>query len=216
MPTTTQPPSSHVKNSTRAELDWLGVKTLRAVLDVEPYGSSDLGGDPSYDDLPCLLSPSPSENHNPEDPENQMRKKNKKKRKSTCPERRRSKEAEANRVSLIRIFSTAGYGRIRQDTAQYGTIRQDTAGYGRIRQKMAGYGRIRRIRLDTAGYGRIRQIRQDTAVYRMIRQDTAGYGRIRWDAKYLLVSSTKTNILGSFGVRWHLILFLPAYCDVSD
>ena len=90
-------------------------------------------------------------------------------------------------VSLLRVFDTAGYGRIRQDTAGYGRIRQDTAGYGRIRQDTAGYGRIRQIRQDTAGYagyGRIRQDTQDTAGYGRIRQDTAdtaGYGRIRQD-----------------------------------
>ena len=84
-------------------------------------------------------------------------------------------------VSLLRVFDTAGYGRIRQETAGYGRIRQDTAGYGRIRQDTAGYGRIRQ---DTAGYGRIRQDTQDTAGYSRIRQDTAdtaGYGRIRQD-----------------------------------
>ena len=43
---TAQPPYSHVTNSTRAELDRLGLTALRAMVDVEPYGSSDLGGDP--------------------------------------------------------------------------------------------------------------------------------------------------------------------------
>ena len=91
------------------------------------------------------------------------------------------KKCFSNGVSLLRVFDTAGYGRIRQDTAGYGRIRQDTAGYGRIRQDTAGYGRIRQ---DTAGYGRIRQDTQDTAGYGRIRQDTAdtaGYGRIRQD-----------------------------------
>ena len=46
---TTQPPYSHVGNSMRAELDRLGLTALRAMVDVEPYGSSDLGGDPSGD-----------------------------------------------------------------------------------------------------------------------------------------------------------------------
>ena len=90
---------------------------------------------------------------------------------------------QANGVSLLRVFDTAGYGRIRQDTAGYGRIRQDTQ--------------------DTAGYGRIRQIRQDTA----------GYGRIRQGPKYLLVCTTKTTILRSFSVWWYFILFLHAYCD---
>ena len=51
---TAQPPYSHVTNSTRAELDRLGLTALRAMVDVEPYGSSDLGGDPS--DSPPLMS----------------------------------------------------------------------------------------------------------------------------------------------------------------
>ena len=80
----------------------------------------------------------------------------------------------ANGVSLLRVFDTAGYGRIRQDTAGYGRIGQDTAGYGRIRQDTAGYGRIRQDTAGYAGYRRIRQGKQDTA-------DTAGYGRIRQD-----------------------------------
>ena len=37
------------------------------------------------------------------------------------------------RVSLLRVFDTAGYGRIRQDTTGYGRIRQDTAGYAYYR-----------------------------------------------------------------------------------
>ena len=46
---TAQPPYSHVENSTRAELDCLGLRALRAMVDVESYGSSDLGGDLSHD-----------------------------------------------------------------------------------------------------------------------------------------------------------------------
>ena len=40
-------------NSTRAELDQLGLTALRAMVAVEPYGSSDPGGDPS-DDEPLM------------------------------------------------------------------------------------------------------------------------------------------------------------------
>ena len=109
----------------------------------------------------------------------------------------------SNGVSLLRVFDTAGYGRIRQDTAGYGRIRQDTAGYGRIRQDTAGYAGCGRIRQDTPGYGR----------YGRIRQETAGYGRIRQGQKYLLVCTTKTTILRSFSVRWYSILFLHAHCD---
>ena len=80
--------------------------------------------------------------------------------------------SESNGVSLLRVFDTAGYGRIRQDTAGYGRIRQDTAGYGRIRQDTTGYGRIRQ---DTAGYGRIRQDTAGYGRYGRIRQDTTGF-----------------------------------------
>ena len=37
VPRTAQPPYSHVENSTRAELDQLGLTALRAMVDVEPY-----------------------------------------------------------------------------------------------------------------------------------------------------------------------------------
>ena len=40
---TSQPPYSDVENSTRAELDRLGLSALRAMVDVKPYGSNDLG-----------------------------------------------------------------------------------------------------------------------------------------------------------------------------
>ena len=61
VPRTAQPPYSNVGNSTRAELDRLGLTALRAMLDAEPYGSSDLGGDPSDDEPPSMTSASPSE-----------------------------------------------------------------------------------------------------------------------------------------------------------
>ena len=46
IPRTAQPPYSHLENSTRAELDRLGLTAPRAMVDVEPYDSSDVGGDP--------------------------------------------------------------------------------------------------------------------------------------------------------------------------
>ena len=92
-----------MRNSTRAELDRLGLTALRAMVDVEPYGSSDLGGDPSDDEPPSMTSASPSENDNPEDPENQSGKKKKKKKKTRCPERRRSQEAKAIATSKIMV-----------------------------------------------------------------------------------------------------------------
>ena len=73
---------------------------------------------------------------------------------------------------------------------------------------MAGYGRIRQ---DTAGYGRIPQDTANTAGFNSIQHDTAGYDRIWQDQKYLLVFTTKTTILRSFGVRWYSKLFLRAY-----
>ena len=101
VPRTAQPPYSHVGNSTRAELDRLGLIALMAMVDVEPYGSSDLGGDPSDDEPPSMTSASPSEDDHPEDPENPSGQKKKKKRKSKRPEGRRSQEAKAIATSKI-------------------------------------------------------------------------------------------------------------------
>ena len=82
-------------NSTRGELDRLGLTALRAMVDVEPYGSSDLGGDPSDDKPPSTTSALPSEDDDPEDPENPSGKKKKKKKKTRRPGGRRSQEAKA-------------------------------------------------------------------------------------------------------------------------
>ena len=73
---------------------------LRAMVDVEPYGSSDLGGDPSDDEPPSMTSASPSEDDDPEDPENPSGKK-KKKKKTRRPGGRRSQEAKAIATSKI-------------------------------------------------------------------------------------------------------------------
>ena len=59
IPRPAQPPYNHVGNYTRAELDRLGLTALRAMVDVEPYGSSDLGGDPSDDEPPSMTSAFP-------------------------------------------------------------------------------------------------------------------------------------------------------------
>ena len=101
IPRTAQPPYSHVTNSTRAELDRLGLTALRAMVDVEPYGSSDLGGDPSDDEPPSMTSASPSQDDDPEDPEGPRGKKKKKKKKTRRPEGRRSQEAKAIATSKI-------------------------------------------------------------------------------------------------------------------
>ena len=101
VPRTAEPPYSNVGNSTRAELDRLGLTALRAMVDVEPYGSSDLGGDPSDDEPPSMTSASPSEDDDPEDPENPSGKKKKKKKKTRRPGGRRSQEAKAIAISKI-------------------------------------------------------------------------------------------------------------------
>ena len=102
VPRTAQPAYSPVTNSTRAELDRLGLTALGAMVDVEPYGSSDLGRDPSDDEPPSMTSTSPSEDDDPEDPEDRKGKKKKKKKKRTRrPEGRRSQEAKAIATSKI-------------------------------------------------------------------------------------------------------------------
>ena len=101
VPRTAQPPYSHVTNSTRAELDRLELKALRAMVDVEPYSSSDLGRDPSDDEPPSMTSASPSEEDDLEDPENPSGKKKKRRRKTPRPEGRRSQEAKAIATSKI-------------------------------------------------------------------------------------------------------------------
>ena len=103
IPKTAQPPYSHVENSTRAELDQLGLTALRAMADVEPYGSSDLGGDPSDDEPPSMTYASPSEDDDPEDPENPSGRKKKKKMKTKRPEGRRSQEAKAIATAKIMV-----------------------------------------------------------------------------------------------------------------
>ena len=98
---TAQPPYSNVRNPKRAELDRVGLTALRAMVDVEPYSSSDLGGDPCDDEPPSMTSASPSEDDDPEDPENPTGKKKKKKKKTRRPEGRRSQEAKATATSKI-------------------------------------------------------------------------------------------------------------------
>ena len=101
VPRTAQPPYSHVTNSTRAELDRLGLTALRAMVDVGPYGASDLGREPSDDEPPSMTSASPSEDDDQQDPENPSGKKKKKKRKTRRPEGRRSQEAKGIATSKI-------------------------------------------------------------------------------------------------------------------
>ena len=98
---TAQLPYMHVENSTRSELDQLGLTALRAMVDFEPYGSSDLGDDPSDDEPPFLTSASPCEDDDPEDPANPSGKKKKKNKKTKRHQGRRSKKAKAIATSKI-------------------------------------------------------------------------------------------------------------------
>ena len=98
VPSTAQPPYSHVANSTRAELNQLGLTALRAMVDVEPHGSSDLGGGPSDDDGPSLMSASPSDDDDPDHPDYPRIKKKMKKKKSR---RHLSQDAKAVATSKI-------------------------------------------------------------------------------------------------------------------
>ena len=106
---TAKPPYSHVGNSTRAGLDRLGLTALRAIVDVKPYGSTDLGGEPSDYEPPSMTSASPSED---DDPENPSGRKKKKKRKIKRPEGRRSQEAKAIATSkiVLNLFDFTGEG----------------------------------------------------------------------------------------------------------
>ena len=70
-------------------------------MDVEPYGSNDLGGDPSDDEPPSTTFGLPSEDVDPENPENPSGKKKKKKRKTRRPGGRRSQKAKAIATSKI-------------------------------------------------------------------------------------------------------------------
>ena len=70
-------------------------------MDVEPYGSSDLGGDPSDDEPPLMTSASPPQDNDPEDPENPSVKKKKKKDNTRRPGGRTSPEAKAIATSKI-------------------------------------------------------------------------------------------------------------------
>ena len=101
MPKTAEPPYSQDETSTRGELDRLGLTAMKSMVGVEPYGTSDLGADPSDVKPPSLSSASASEDNDPEDAENPSDKKKKNKRKSRHHERRCSKAAKAIDTSKI-------------------------------------------------------------------------------------------------------------------
>ena len=137
IPRTAQPPYSNVTNSTRAELDRLGLTALRAMVDVEPYGSSDLGGDPSDDEPPSMTSASPSEDDDPEDPENPSGKRKKKKRKTRRPEGRRSQEAKAIATSKIVVnlpeFTGRDLSKFAENFGQFLRLTGQTHASGRVK-----------------------------------------------------------------------------------
>ena len=137
IPRTAQPPYSHFENSTRAELDRLGLTALRAMVDVQPYGSSDLGGDPSDDEPPSMTSASPSENDNPEDPENPSGQKKKKKRKTKRPEGRRSQEAKVIATSKIVVnlpeFTGKDLSEFAENFGQFLRMTGQTRASGRVK-----------------------------------------------------------------------------------
>ena len=137
IPRTAQPPYSHVGNSTRAELNRLGLTALRAIVDVEPYGSSDLGEDPSDDEPPSMTSASPSEDEEPEDPKNPSRRKKKKKRKTKRSEGRRSQEAKAIATSKIVVnlpeFTGKDLSECAENVGQFLRMTGQTHASGRVK-----------------------------------------------------------------------------------
>ena len=137
IPRMAQPLYSHVENCTRAELDRLGLTALRAMVDVEPYGSSDLGGDPSDDEPPSMTSASPSEDADPEDPENPSGQKKKKKRKTKRPEGRTSQEAKAIATSKIVVnlpeFTDKDLSEFAENFGRFLQMTGETPASGRVK-----------------------------------------------------------------------------------
>ena len=78
------------------------------MVDVEPYGASDVGGDPFDDDLPSLASSSSGDDDYPHDPDDtdratQGKKKKKKKKKERGKKGRRPHESKAIATSKIMV-----------------------------------------------------------------------------------------------------------------
>ena len=118
-------------------LDQLRLTALRAMVDVEPYGSSDLRGDPSDDEPPSMTSASPSEDDDPEDPENPSGRKKKKQRKTKRPEGRRSQEAEAiatPKISLnLREITGKDLSEFAENLGRYLRMTGQTRASGRVK-----------------------------------------------------------------------------------
>ena len=137
IPRTALPPYSHLENSTRAELDRLGLTALRAMVHVEAYGSSDLGRDPSDDEPPSMTSASPSEDNNTEDPENPSGQKKKKKRKTQRPEGRKYQEAKAIATSRIVVnlpeFTGEDLSEFAENFGRFLRMTRQTRASGRVK-----------------------------------------------------------------------------------
>ena len=137
IPRTAQPPYSQVGSSTRAELDRLGLTALRALVDVEPHGSSDLGEDPPDDEPPSMTSASPSEDDDPEEPENPSGRKKKKRRKTRRPEGRRSQEAKAIATSKIVVklpeFTGKDLSKFAENFGRFLKMTSQTHASGRVK-----------------------------------------------------------------------------------
>ena len=137
IPKRAQPSYSHVENSTRAELDRLGLTALGAMVDVEPSGSSDLGGDPSDDEPPSMTSALPSEDDDPEDSKNPSGRKKNKKRKTKRPEGRRSQEAKAIATSKIVVnlpeFTGKDLSKFAENFGRFLRMTSQTHANGRVK-----------------------------------------------------------------------------------
>ena len=104
---------------------------------MEPYGSSDVGGDTSDDEPPSMTSASPSEDDEPEDPENPSGRKKKKKRKTRRPEGRRSQEAKAITTSKIMVnlpeFTGKDLSEFAENFGRFLRLTGQTHASGRVR-----------------------------------------------------------------------------------
>ena len=107
------------------------------MVDVEPYGSSDLGGDPSDDKLPSMTSTSPSEDDDPEDPENPSGKKKKKNRKTKRHEGCRSQEAKAIATSKMVVnlpeFPGRDLSEFAENFGRFLSMTRQTCATGRVK-----------------------------------------------------------------------------------
>ena len=130
----------HVENSTPAELDRLGLTALRAMVDVDPYGSSDLDGDPFNDQPPYITFASSSEHNDPAPPENRSGKKKKKKRKTKRPDGRRSQGAKAIATSEMVVnlpeFTGKDLGELAESFCPFLRMTGQTRASGRVKCDM--------------------------------------------------------------------------------